>query len=514
MAYNNLVTRPSSEYYEDAFSEIIKGEWQSTGQLKATSDLRRMCYYKALSVFVRSREVDMRDRRCLVANYIKQTYDLSDSNNDLNVYMQVVPIESMIDRFMDLYMSMYNKEPLRVFSSNETTQNAMSAAYYDAMANLKIKQAAKYGTFCGSSALLITYNSKLKGLEFINLTPDQYIKNDKYDENGNYLNSEFWYVTANGNKYISVKITNDVIETWDVDNLTGNAKLLKSEKNALGLIPVAYIEYGDGYQYKNGMLSLLEVELAYNQFLFQSRIDAIYNASPIKIGVNLPDDVSISPSKVINVTGVTAVSSAMPSPESPNVQFFKPEPEYMLLSEYAMQIRKNGYISHGAPASFVETDRFSSGIERVIEREPIDNFRKQFYNILKPFEEEVARISAIILRNNTHEYGNIGDLEFSIDFQEDSFYTTPQESYDFDKQRVKDGTLDVSVFLQKHGDIDNALSQSVELQILKERTDKYVEYSKYLNLGSNTQEQVETPVTNQIDNQLEQLNNEVQNANI
>ena len=148
-----------------------------------------------------------------------------------------------------------------------------------------------------------------------------------------------------------------------------------------------------------------------------------------------------------------------------------PEGKFVELDEFRATRERRQALAEGIPASML-SDSVStppSGISRVIERSEIIDLRESELPSLRQFEQDLARLVAIVSNVDVGTAIDLDSVAVSVDYAEERVYVEPDVEYAADRVKMSDGVLDPREFYRKWSGFDTAISEDDLLATLRER---------------------------------------------
>lgn len=489
-------------YYYNAFNSLVLNFWKGTEYEYNHYEIRNLCYYKALTSFYYAMPEDLINRRELLYHYLVNEFKASEQGT-LQRFRTTLPINENINRILFNYCTAYNETPSREFSDNEEIYESL----YNEI-NSQLKDAYSIGKLCGLVAvrpyfidgkfklkIIAPDNFRVKLSETNNFEPEEIIYID-YDINGNIIHQ-----TWNKDFYFTTDLNGSLIGTMN--------------PNPYNEIPFVFLrlENSNGF-WTSGMYNLVENRLRLNKLLFLADLNASFNSSPVKIGINIPDSqMDLMPDKIISATNVTQ-GDGMLLP--PSLEFINPIPQYDSIYNYAKEIEKDNYIALGFPNSMFDAQSGTiSGISRVIERQELIEMRQADINYLIEFEKRLLTKIALIATTDG-AYNLPLTTTLNIDFGDERIYLEPDIEYEFDKKKMQDGVIAPMKFFQKWGGIDTTMTEQEAVKLIQERKAllKEFDFTAAPAVIPATDKQVMTEIQNTEKAQTNPLQNDLNNKQI
>ncbi len=492
---------PKTEYYVAAFEQNFKDAWECT-PFGSDVSLRDLSYYRSLTCFYNENEEDYVDRRALFYTYLKNEYNtlnkeqtLEDPLKTLNRYKQTLPIDSNVKQIMRRITKLYDERPAREFTTkNDALQTDLTQLYNEMQFDSFIKNVYQLTKYVGWVAVRQRWIED-KPIMLVK-TPDQFrIKKDPLDDT---KIIEFWEVAIFEQKFAFRVWTEK--ERWfavpEKHIVKANSFKIKNvENNSYGRIPYVFLWL------HGGRLDLNENQLKLNRTQWQADLNASYNANPIKMGVNLEQaKITGAVDEMILVKDI--IQPREGDPALPYIEYFQPETAYtelMLAHDNRLaRIQRQ----EGIPNSIIEGDKSPpSGISRLLEMNELIERKREDEPILIEFEKNIADL--VIIISNIDASKGFGDIDFNITYSTEPIVIEPEAEYDFDKRKMNDLTLDTNEFYIKNGGISNDSTFKETKEILEKRA-IFRDEIKGL-LPSSTKEEFNTPIQDEIENQLENI---------
>ena len=439
------------QYYEQTFQYDYSAMWLNSPFKLDTNDIADLCYYRAIGCFYNQDEQSIIDRRELLFSYLRADFGELTNESALVRYRSRLPIHSMIPRVLRNICNAYNYEPRRIFSSNTATNERLNDLYSTANITSILQDIYAQGRLYGTIAVRpLWLNGKLK---IQVLTPDKYyIETDEKD-----------LTKAVSMYYPSY---NEVTESYDYHywnetefRIYNSKKMIISEPNQYKQIPFVFLRFGYSEKFNTaGMFENIEKQLFINKLRFLQQLNVTFQGLPIGIAVNGQGKLkSMTPDKIISVEDIREDDGKIP----PSLEFVTPEQTYIALQEYIEMLEKNLLRENGIPQSQIDSGGgVVSGISRVIERQELIEKRQSDINVLADFERDLANMIVIATSIENKLLGNLGKLEFSIDYDEERMYLEPDIERVSDFQRMNQLLLSPINYIKKWGDFDTDITES------------------------------------------------------
>lgn len=482
-----------TEYFEDAFKDGFQVAWRNT-PFDESFEYKSMSYFRMLTCFFFSGLADIVDRRALSYQFNTSTYsttgknDKRSSDKTINRMKKTMRIDSAVKNIIKQITKLYDNPPKRIFSETQSIQDKMTDIYIESNVDSMEKQNYELAKLCGLTGVLPYYEND--NLQYRIFTPDEFrVKIEKGKV------TEFWYPTTYDNKVAFRVLTPDVIKTIQVSE--GKDTVIEEFNNFYGRIPISWLKLGEssGF-YPGGKFELVEAQLSVNAHRIEADLDAAFNATPIKIGINIPEEMfTNAPDEVILVNDVTWPTEMQR--KEPELKYTAPNPTFQMLDEFADARETDMKKAEGIPNSIIDGDSEPpSGISRLLEMSPLLEMKFEDIPKLQNHESDLAELIKII--TNTDTDTNIGELDFSLHFPPERIVVDPETEYEFDKLKVSDNQMDVLDFLTKWGSFEGDFAAAQ--RVIDERKENF----EKLNMFS--KEEVEgTEIKKEIDTQLENI---------
>jgi hypothetical protein len=486
-------------FYESVFFNEYQQLWAGTGFEKNDYEMRNLCYYRALAAFYSQRNEDINDRRALLYSYLENEYNTIDANSTINRYKKTLPIDSLIPQIMKRKTILYDESPARSFyDNNENSEQILNEIYNQANIDSILKYTYSLAKYLG--LVLIMPIIKDETLKIRILTPDKFRVNTEQENND--IITELWYnnYDPTQEKYYHIQIMPDVINYTDLKGKpyipTGFTN--STIPNEYGVIPAVLMRFGIAEDiYTQGEYQMFESQLIQNKLKFQSLLDAAYNASPIKLGRNLPQNTfSVAPDQMLLIPDLAV------NDQEPSLEFIQGNPQFLPVDEYRHMLSEEVQRNQGIPYSMINGDTNPpSGISRLLEMQELLEQRAEDIPKLTNFEGELARMIRVII-NNDLGY-NLPELQFSVTFSDVRIQTEVDVEYNHDTMLYNNYLLDPAEYIKKWGNVPESATVDEVAAIIKQRKEDYDKIN--LSAGEIIDNEEDT-FANEIEQQEENLN--------
>lgn len=496
----------STEYYEDAFERQFKTVWEGTIFYEDVS-IKSLSFYRAMTCLYDSGQSDIIDRRALLYSYLSGFFETGTLNSTLDRYKQIIPIDSEIKQVMSRICKLYDEPPERLFSEKETTQDKLTQLYDDIKIDSYMQETYQKGKLTGNIAVYVkVIEDKLYLIRF---SPDLY--RVMFEDDGITVKEVFYpdyVVDEDGKQAVVIKSwTNEEFRTRQYTTGMTQVKLIKdeSEPNNYGVIPWVFLTMGEDF-YPSTKYELAESQLNLNKVEFQSRLDVDFNATPVKIAVNIPQElIKVSPDAMIIMNNVAR--EGIEELVEPTIKFVDSEPKFDMLQEHKGQKSNEMQRGQGIPNSMLQGDSEPpSGISRLLEMSELLEIEGKDIPILQEFEKKLLDMIVLVMNQDASDFNiNENDIkDFAIHYPPPAIVVEPEMEYDFDKTKVKDNVMDIEIFLKKHGNVNASESFDNLVKIVEERKEKFDQLKPFSNAP-----ELETPVNDETSKQLDNIEDEI-----
>lgn len=422
------------KYYLKTFKEYYREIWKNYKKVSMDeAEIESLSFYATMDAFVNNTYEDIEARRELLYHYSNEF----DRDGTINDNRHKLPIDTVIDRALNLMCVAYDKAPKRLFSEKKNIQDAYIEIYEKAYVNSILQNIYKLAVLHNLVAVR-PINTVDGDIDLLYFTPSQmrlWTKDNQV--------SKIAYVLYDS------ETKDNVAEVWtneSVERYTKNG--VAEERNPYGQLPFAILNLGNSTEiYTSGMFGLVESNLYINEITYLARLNSIYNGSPIKIARNLGSGkLELGPDKILYADG------SHEHEHIPTIDYLTPPPEYENLYDYSLQLQKSEMNKLGVPYSILDNDNNNllSGISRMIERSELTEKRNSHIPKLQKFERELANKISII-----NPVRDLKPENFKVQFQEENLYLEPSQEYELDKQKLRDGLISIEQFLDKYSDTDD-----------------------------------------------------------
>lgn len=443
------------QYFEDAFNSDYSSIWKSSPIKFDNEDIYELSYYRALGCFYKEDTQSLIDRRELLYSYLKADFNPNNTESAINRYRTRLPISSLINRVLKNTCSLYNSEPNRIFTENENLNNTINSYYSDYSIDSKFqdihRQARLYGTL---AVRPLWVNGELK---IQVLTPDRF--RVVTNENDFTKVEELLYPigTENIGKVKFVSWTDKELKIYR------DGKVESTEPNIYGKIPFAFIRFGYSNSFfTNGMFDNIEQQIYINKVRFLQQLGVTFQMNPILLAINMSrknQPVVVTPDKVLTYDEVTE------DVVMPHLDPVELNPQYSMAEEYISFLERRLLRNNGIPLSDIDGTDVVSGISRAIQRQELIEQRQSDMIIMRKFELDFANLLALITEKDPEFPIIFGELQFSIDYDEERLFLEPDVERLNDFDRMKSGLIDPLNYITKWGDFDANVNEE---KIIKE----------------------------------------------
>jgi len=456
---------PAKQWYETAYSSNYKDIWDGT---PFNNDYynRIFCYYRALTVFMRDDQSDYVDRRAGLYTYLQNEYATTDKDGyidnatTLNRYKNTLPIDSILPMIMRRITRLYDKPPIRTFSTNPKANLEYKELYNRLQFDSVMKSGYQLVKMVGQIAIRPEISENHANL--IVKTPDEY--GIVFDEDNDTIIKEFWETTIiNGSQAFRVWTKDTMYYIKPAKTFSGMNKIINTQvklneaPNYYGQIPYEIL-YLNG-----GRLDLSESQMTANKQKFQALLNQSFNASPIKMGYNFGGaKIDTSPDAINMVNHVTDELI------KPTIEFFTPENQSSEINEFRLSLLQEIQRNEDIPSSIISGEMIAqSAVAQLVEKQGLIERAKEDKPALAEFERRLANLIQIIA--NTDTTLNLKDIDFNIDYASEQIQLEPDAEYEYAKMRVLDNTMDVIDFLKEYGGIKDADNENEIKKVIDKR---------------------------------------------
>lgn len=432
-----------TEYYYDAFSTDYKNIWRGQEWVSSsTEEVSWLCYYRALTAFLRSDPDAIIDRRRLLYSYLKPEFKTDAATDTLNRYRKQLPVDTTVRRVVRNLCSAYDEEPSRVFSQSEGDDETLKTIYTQMRAASTLPVIHQRARMAGMVAVRPIVVNGRWNLDY--MTPDEFrIETDPNDWRTVTAITYVQSTASEGIEYVTWTAESRIVTSY-------NGKVVSDEPNPYGRIPWILLRLG-GYDgiYPAGMMELVEAQLDNNKIKWLASLNLTFTGSPVWVAMNFgTSNLTLSPDRIITINGVRQ-GEGMDIP--PQLETVSPDAGYQGIDDFRRERERVLQQAEGIPASMVSDagGQPPSGIARLIERQELSEIRYADQKALAEFERDLAAMVALVA--NTDAGTAVGEPDLQVTFADEIIYMEPPDEYALDKQKLTDGVLAPDAFYRKWG---------------------------------------------------------------
>jgi hypothetical protein len=420
-----------------------------------------MAAYRLVASFMNESATALVDRQKGLLAFLYSSDFGSESTGWIARISRSLPTGSNVPNLANKLNVLYDNKPQRHFSENDIQESYFQDLYEEMNINGFMQTVSEYTW--GFDVVAVGVYRSGEDLIVYKLTPDNFrVTVDPQTPN---VITSLMYVhidNINQNRESHTwTATEHIIEVADLSAVSSRAQTT-TEINTLGRIPFAFsVRKGQSASiFSGGKLDIVYSQLNANLTALLSRNDEIYQSAPILLTKNFKNQtIDRRPGAFQNIdhNEDTEVSA----------EFIRPDLVFdELTAQYNEKIRRQE-LSAGIPPSQATFDRVvvESGIAKQIDNEPLNETRKKEIPYYEIFEHELYQL----LADSTDEYPKTDTSEFTIRFDEPELVQEPGVSYEYDKQLLRDGMIDITTFAQKHGTGFKNIKDGETTQLILER---------------------------------------------
>lgn len=457
-------------FYENAFNSTFRNIWQGT---PAEVNYQLMAFAHSHLIFLRDNLYSEFDRRKLLYYYNLPFMSADSSEDSLNKLLPILPSNNLyVKRVLRAICSVYDTPPTREFA-NEAFGDVIKEVDLDN----SLMQAHELAKLVGEVIVRPFYVNGLLSFEVV--APDRYNYVYRNDRTELWLQSEMQFDGLYRNIFLvwtdsdftvfddSMKnVTTDYIRQTREDIETS-----QSVSNPYGIIPYVTLRLnGSKDGVLNGLWELIRSQLDYNRFTLLETKNAVYNGFSMMSFINYgfeKGDIKLGADMVYAKDDVTDDMGFLP----PTYENIAPESQYTELNIFKNENIKNSLFNFDMPNSMINSDNsIQSGVAMRIERQGLDEYRRQDIEALRAFEKELLHLTAVVL--DTDSGSNFGDIgEISIEYNEQPIPTDPESEYNVLKDKFENGLISLQKYVNSVSDIDNIASDNDAFNYIKDNLD-------------------------------------------
>ena len=465
---SKTLTIGNSHYtiYENAFRSDLAALWQDIDiVVDNDSEMQNMSAYRLVTSFMNESATALIDRQKALLSYLYSSdFPYSPTGWIARIALSL-PTGSNIPNLANKLNVLYDNKPQRTFSGEKAKEEFFQELYKKMNIDGFMQSVSEYTWLCDIIAVGV-YRSG-KDLIVYKLTPDNFrVTTDP--KAPDIITSLMYVHTDNINQIIESHIwTNEkhIIKYRDISSVGNNYTTNEGDDgNDLGRIPFIFSTRcgrSSSSLFSGGKLEIAYSQLNANLTAMLSRNDEVYQAAPLLLAKNYGKE-------TVNKQPGTFQSINENDPEKPvSLEYIRPDLVFdELTQQYNDKIQRQE-IGAGIPLSQTSIDRVvvESGIAKQIDNEPLNETRKKEIPYYESFEQKLFQL----LADHTDTYRDTDTKEFSIKYNEPEMLQDPAVSYEFDKQLLRDGMIDLAAFSKKYGSGFDVESNEEVLVIIEER---------------------------------------------